>query len=63
MHHNKLQAVNASNDNLTSGTGTGGNSGNTNTEPHHHHHGLSREASLKKASDGKTWSYLKLKIK
>ena len=52
MHHNKLQAVNASNDNLNSGPGGG-------SEPHGGpaHQVLSREASLKKTSDGKSKNY------
>ncbi len=63
MHHNKLQAVNASNDNLAAGSaigatsGSGGGNGSesaaTSGPQQPQHCALSREASLKKGSDGK----------
>ena len=53
MHHNKLQAVHASNDNLAAASNLGAAS--TGDQPQHC--ALSREASLKKGSDGKCIMY------
>ena len=65
MHHNKFSAPtnNASSDNLNSGHPASVSGGNPDDPPQQSQHGaLSREASLKKGSDGKHFSNFQIII-